>query len=403
MNFINPRIVEVVPRGSAGAENRRLDTLPHLSVSPPLDGCDRVERGTVSESLEKELHGRAHDTARRGQEGIARLAPDEDGESKQEQDGGKQEGEPETDITLGVGHGELTDQGTDVDKHVEVVVDAGQGDSGIDDDTLSVDGGDAHPVLGDLLGNEGGNVGLETSGSETHDDQSDHEAAQGAVGIVHDLGDGGNGQDDVAEHSNADGVEDGLETTEVGIGDVGSEQRQDIGPEGVEGGDVEGNLLAETETTGLGFVAAWVEGSTGGSWPLLGDEVGDESRDTIPGHALDEFDEGNGVDLPVETGGDTLEGPQLFLGGDIVSRVVAEIAVLQSGLALGRKERWRGDEVSFRVLALGVARGIDTSRVNAHGYLNGIVGGHGEGALDLQSQLPIRTRYIKVVEKVLAA
>lgn len=209
--------------------------------------------------------------------------------------------------------------------------------------------------------------------SETHDDETDHEAAKSAIGVVHDLGDGGDGEDGVANFSNDDRPENCLIATKVGIGDVGSKKGQNIGPEGVEGGDVEGNLLSKTETTRLSFIGVRVESSSRGSWPGLGDEVGDQGGHTVPGHALDELDEGNGVDPPVDTGGDTIEGLQFLLGGVIVEVVFIDIAVLHGCFTLGGEERRWGDSVGLWVLALGIARGIDESRVNAQNILRGWV------------------------------
>lgn len=163
VDLVYPGIVEVVPGRCAGTENRRLDPLPHLSVAPVLNGLDRVEGSAVSKSLEEQLHGGGHDTTGRRQHSVAAPAVDEDRESKHEHDGGKQEGEPETDVTLSICHGELTDQCTDVDEEVEVVVDTGQSDSGVDDDALSLDFSDAHPGFRDLLGDKRRNIGFETS------------------------------------------------------------------------------------------------------------------------------------------------------------------------------------------------------------------------------------------------
>lgn len=77
-------------------------------------------------------------------------------------------------------HRNLSDEGTDVDHQVEVHVDTRGRESGVDNDSLAILAGlDARVGALHLLGHKGRDVGLESSGSETHDDEGDAEQAQG--------------------------------------------------------------------------------------------------------------------------------------------------------------------------------------------------------------------------------
>lgn len=290
-NLINPGVVKVVPLGRRGTEVRWLDLFPHGAVVPVLPGLNGVCGDTASEGLEEELEGRAHDVAARGTENVVLLAEDEDRDTDDEHDGGDKVGKVETDVALSVDHTDLADQCTNVDEEVEPVVDTGNGDSRVDDDALALLRLDAHALLGNLLGDEGRNVGLECSGSETHDDESENEDAERGVCLGQNgRGRGGN-QDDVADLSNEDGVEDGLVATEVGVGNPCSEQRADVDPERVERGQTECDLLPEAEGTRLGVVAGRVDSGTGWRLQWLGDEVGVDGNGTIVRHALYEFNE----------------------------------------------------------------------------------------------------------------
>ena len=55
----------------------------------------------------------------------------------------------------------------------------------------------------------------------------------------------------MAYHRNRDGYTNGLVTTPVGICDISTEKRDDINPEGIEGGKTSGGLLSKTKSAGL--------------------------------------------------------------------------------------------------------------------------------------------------------
>lgn len=83
---------------------------------------------------------------------------------------------------LGVRHRDLADEGTNVDEQVEVHVDLRGRHDGVDDDALAascVADEELRALV--LLSDEGRDVGLESTGTETHDDDGDDEAGQSTV------------------------------------------------------------------------------------------------------------------------------------------------------------------------------------------------------------------------------
>lgn len=358
-NFINPGVVEVVPGRLVVAENRRPDRLPHLAIVPIL----HVPR---SERFCKELEGRSHDATARGSEDVVLLADDQDRESEQKEDGGNQVGQVESNVAFGIDHAELTGQSSDVDEQVKVVVDTGDSDGRVDDDALSISLDNLELVGLKLLNNQRRDVGLEGASSETHYEKTDDEASEATLRAVHDRGDSRDNENDVTDLSDDDRVENCLVTSEVSISDPGSEKGADVDPESVECGEGEGNLLSETEGTGLSVGVTRVHGHTSASESGLGDEVGVNLDTSIVRHALDEFDEGDGVDSPRNGSAYVLKRGKLLRGR---KAVVTEVALLEGRLALRDEERWRLIGVECRVLALRITRSVNKSRVQADDLL----------------------------------
>lgn len=237
-DLVNPGVVKVHPsRTGFVREGGGLDGVPEGAVVHVPVGLDWIDGPAALGTEHEELDSGTEDASLGGAPLVHVAAEVEDGERADEENGGDQEGEVETNVALGVGHAELAGKGTDVDEEVEPVVDSGGGDGRVDNDALSgLEGPDVHVLVGDLLGDERRDVGLETTGADTHDDQTDDEAAQRRVSVGHDGWNGRDGQDDVANDGDADGHPDSTETTEVSIGDVGTKERDQINPELVEGG-----------------------------------------------------------------------------------------------------------------------------------------------------------------------
>jgi hypothetical protein len=221
--------------------------------------------------------------------------------------------------------------------------------------------------LGHLLGDEGRNVGLESTGSGSHDEDTEDEDTERRVGLVEDRRGGGGNEDKMTNFGDNDRVDNGLEATKVGIGNPGSEKRADVDPERVEGGQREGNLLAHVEGTGDSLSIAGVKGSSSSCSPWLSDEVGVDGNGSVVGHALYELDKGNGVDPPWDLGRHTAESEELLVGGKrvILAGRVADIGVLDTGLALREEVRGCTSLVESRVLALGVTRVVKHGGIEA--------------------------------------
>lgn len=75
--------------------------------------------------------------------------------------------------------------------------------------------------LGDLL---------ETTRANTHDDQTDREASNGATGSGDDIRDGGNDQNSMADQCHCDRCENSAETTPILISNPGTGEGHDVGP-----------------------------------------------------------------------------------------------------------------------------------------------------------------------------
>ena len=133
---------------------------------------------------------------------------------------------------LRVHHGNLTDQGANVDEEIEVHVNARGRHDGIDDDTLARLGvADEELCALVLFRDEGRDVRLETTGANAHDDDGDDEACQRAVALLDDTGNRRDDEEDVAEERDGNRNADGLVTTPVRVGDIRAKEGDDINPE----------------------------------------------------------------------------------------------------------------------------------------------------------------------------
>lgn len=196
------------------------------------------------------------------------------------------------------------------------------------------------------------------------------------MGLVENRGGSRDDEDGVTDFSDEDRVEDGLVATKVLVGNPGAEKRTDIDPERVEGGQREGNLLAQAKGTRLSFGAVGVDGSTGRGGggvavfveAALVDEVGVDDDSTVVRHALAQLYETNGEDLPGDLLGNTAQRAHLLLGREVIP-VGGQVAFLESGLALGEEIGWRRVCVSLWVLALRIARSIHKGTVQSGGLL----------------------------------
>lgn len=211
-----------------------------------------------------------------------------------EHGGGDQIRQPEADVTLSVDHAKLAGQSANVDEKVEPVEDTRSGNSRVDNDALTLCVClDTHTLLGNLFGNKGRDVGLEGTSSEPHDNQTNDESCEGAVGLGQDRWCRGSDKDDMTNFSDDDRVDNGLEATEIGISNPSTEERAAVDPESIERGKTESDLLSHAKSTWLGFVIMGIQGSAGGCFERLSDVVGVDGDGTVVRHALDQLNKGN--------------------------------------------------------------------------------------------------------------
>ena len=204
----------VVPGNSLG--------LAVLSAPRGLRGIDVTGDNHHTNSLE----GISDNGTLRRAVDVRLAAGDEDGNTDVEHAETQEVSGPETLVLLHEGRSHER-KSTDVDAPVEDHVDALVGDGRVDDNTLArllrLDGHDAALVL---VGNEGRNIGLDTTCSETDDDNGDDVAGLASTGGL------GFGKSRGPENGETNPVEDaededGAVLSEVLISDDGSEDRSD--------------------------------------------------------------------------------------------------------------------------------------------------------------------------------
>lgn len=193
--LINPGIIKGHPLGaSLVGEARGLDILPEGAVVHVAVRGNRVDRPAALLSEEESAESRAQDGARGLAANVALAAPEHDERTHGQHDGGESVRQVEADILLSVDHGDLADEGTDVDAEIEPQEDALCGDGRVDDDALArLERLDVHVLVAHLLDNQTVDIWLETTRTETDDEDGDYHAAEGAVGVGDD---GRNGGDD---------------------------------------------------------------------------------------------------------------------------------------------------------------------------------------------------------------
>lgn len=303
-DLVDPVVVEVGhPSRSIASKRTRLDAVPEVWALEVAVSLHWVWRPAALAGEGEEFCGVAQDRAcwRRGD--VKLLAGNQDERCSEEHESGQRVTQPESNVLLCVDHSNTANQRSSVDHHVEVEKNSAVGHLRVDDDALAgLQRGDLWASLLDLLGEQWRDVGFETTSSDSHDDQTDSEASDGGIWVVHDAWNGGNNEDGVSDQRSEDTVLDCGVSTEVGIGDVPTEKWHEIRPELVESRQTSGSLLTPAKTTGLlacGFipsgsiVAFWrgVDRSSARSertWLL--EEVDEDCRGAVIRETLTEFD-----------------------------------------------------------------------------------------------------------------
>lgn len=211
-DLIDPGII--VSHPSRALVNRNLRGLGVL----PVEAEERAALADVEEHAQ-EL---GEDGASSGLELVLLLVEGEDDGSNEEEDSGDEEGEPERMILLNVDHGDLTADGSDVDGQVEVEEDASVCHGGVDNDTLAIANLDAHLCVLILISEERRDVGLEETGSDAENKETDDESTESGILADDDSGGRSSDKDDVSACRDGDGDVKSEETTELGICNPGT-------------------------------------------------------------------------------------------------------------------------------------------------------------------------------------
>ena len=101
-----------------------------------------------------------------------------------------------------------------------------------------------------LFSDQGRDIGLESSGTETEGDNTKDERTDG-IAAGKDSGNGGDDEQDVTQDGEGDGDEDGVEATKVLVGDNGTDDGCAVCPERVELTDTEGCTLSHAQRAWL--------------------------------------------------------------------------------------------------------------------------------------------------------
>lgn len=136
-HLVDPGVVEGHPAGLVVAELAGLDVLPEAVRLEILARLHRINGPLALLGVSPQLPSLDQDgTSRRAQVVLVAAEP-EDERAAGEEDGGQQPRQPETHILLNVNHADLASEGANIDEHVKVQEDAGEGDVGIRDDALA--------------------------------------------------------------------------------------------------------------------------------------------------------------------------------------------------------------------------------------------------------------------------
>lgn len=182
---------------------------------------------------------------------------------------------PESNEMLTVDHGNGTTDRTTVDQEVEVDVDTCSSGSRIDNLLLStLCDTDVRLLVFILLSNKWRDVRLETTGSDTHDHETNTEDGDRDVGLDDDCRDSRHDEDDMADEGNEISPLDSGVTPPVLISKPGTTERSDVRPELVEHGQTSGSTLAHTERARSGLFEE-TGTSLGAWWESLLDKVDD--------------------------------------------------------------------------------------------------------------------------------
>lgn len=295
-DLVDPDIVDTLQESwCAVSELAGLDLLPEIVLLEVPVGLGWVGRPAALAGEAQSLECLGKHRLRRWAQNVVLLAEDQNNWGEEEHEGWQCVGKPESNIFLSVDHSNTTNEGSGVDHHVEIQENAGVSDLWVNNNAFSslFDGLDDWSGLWDLLSQERRDVGLETSCSDSHDHQTDCKTAESSTWVVHDSWDRGDDENGVSDDCSEDRPLNGHVASEIGIGDVTSNERHEVGPELVEGRQTSRSTLILSKSTSLLagiFTPAWrivAERALDDSscpraeWAWLLDEVDEDCRSTV--------------------------------------------------------------------------------------------------------------------------
>lgn len=234
-NLVDPSIIEFHPGWLVGTEVAGLDILPESLILEVASGLNRVDRPFALLRELQKLDGADEDgSCRRALVVLVTAEPEYNGAAAEE-NRGEQERAPETDVLLDEHHGNLASERTDVDEHVEVQEDTGESDVRVRDHALSCLRVNDHTRLGLLVlfGNQRRDVRLESTSSETENNDTKNEWSNG-LSAIKNRWEGRNDQQNVTDNGECNGNKDGVETSEIFIGNNGTNDGSSVCPERVD-------------------------------------------------------------------------------------------------------------------------------------------------------------------------
>lgn len=273
----------------------------------------------------------AHSTESVGDDGALRWADDVNLATKDEDEGTDEEDAqaeqvsgPEVDVALHVGGCEER-QRTDVDAPVEDHVDAGDGDRRVNDDPLAslLVGTNDHLATLVLIGNQGSDVGLDTTSSEANDNNSCDETTETSASLKSNR-DRSQGEDEETDDVDTAEDDDGVVLSEVLISNDSTKNRCNVAPELEESGETSGSLVSHTEsTTALTAIERTL------------DVVLEDTGGTVVGESLAKFDDSDQESRLGQRLADLAQSAKLLSCGSDTTKTVVDLDVANGSARAG--------------------------------------------------------------------
>lgn len=290
-------------------------------------------------------------------------ADDENGDTEVEHEEAHEEGSPEAAILLHEGSGNQG-QRAQVDAPIEDHVDALVGDGGVNDDSLAVLlRSNGHGAALVLVGNQGGNVGLDTTGTRADDDDGDNVTRQ-TGSVSNGYGQRGRPQDNKTDPVDAAEEHDGLVLAEVLIRDDGTENRSHCTSRliskrspryrGCKLIHTVAEPLEEQVQTSSGLATHTQTGRVGCDVLAIADVVLEKTRGTIVGETLRKLNNGDEEGRSRQVLAYTAQSPLLILIGLLAIRGDTGLSGLWRDAKVLLLIRVGGNEASSQVVRLAV-------------------------------------------------